>query len=181
MGFSVSWLAIQGKSKPDVLAELGLSDTNEVDEANESSVSGAELPDGWYILFFNDVVHPFVEPKALARLSEGCIAVACQVEEHVMASSAYAYQKGTELWSVTHESELGARHLIERGRFPEVYSDTKAELTEAQDVEDREDQDVDYIWDIPVTLAYEVVGYRHDKVALKSGQEPTFTALAVAQ
>jgi hypothetical protein len=180
MGFSISWLAIRGKNKVQILEYFGLVDTGETDEANESPISGAQLPEGWYIMFFNDLTHPFVEPNSLATVSADCVAVACQVEEHVMASSSYSFENGTEAWSVTHEFELGPRHLVERGHFPDLYSTVKPELTAAQDQGDRENEGVDYIWDIPVTLAYQVVGYRHDRVALKSGGEPYFTSLAFA-
>jgi|CXWL01.1.fsa_nt_gi hypothetical protein len=178
MGFSISWIAVRGKPKGEILTALALQDTGEPDVANESAASGAELPGGWYILFLNDVMHPFTEEHILAKLSRNCDAVTCQVEEHVMASAAFAYTDGVKVWDIRHESERGPRHLREGGMLPEPYQSIKRDLIAQQDKGDAEEEGVDYIWDIPVTLAFEAVGYRHDHVQLNSGEEPTFTRLA---
>jgi len=180
MGFTISWLAIQGKPKAAVLAALDLKDTDEPDEANQSPVSGAEVPGGWYMLFFNDVGHPFIDGGVLAGLSGDCTAVVCQAEEHVMASAAFSYANGSLVWKVAHENEQGPRHLAEKGKLPDSYRSIKTRLFAQQDQNDADQQDVDYIWDVPVTLAYELVGYRHDRVELKSGGEARFTRLVPA-
>jgi hypothetical protein len=44
MGFSISWLAFQGKSKDDVLSLMSMVDTGKLDDVNESPVSAALLP-----------------------------------------------------------------------------------------------------------------------------------------
>ncbi len=132
------------------------------------------------MLFLDELAHPFTEEDVLSKLSKECFAVVCQVEEHVMASAAFAYQNGKKVWDVTHESELGKRHLLESGQLPSEYLQVRDTLIKEQDVGDREAHGVDYIWDIPVTLAYEVVGFRHDDVYLKTGEEAQFIEL-VAQ
>ncbi len=71
-------------TKGEVLSRTQLIDTAEPDEANESPASGSELPAGWYVLFLNDVMHPYVSPERLQELSIGCTVLGCQVEEHVM-------------------------------------------------------------------------------------------------
>jgi hypothetical protein len=177
MGFSISWIAIQGKPKAVVLAELELRETGTPESFSEWPVGAAELPGGWYLLFLNDFVHPFTAETVLSSLSVDCYVVACQVEEHVMASSAFAYRSGIKVWDVTHESELGKRHLVANGQLPEQYSQVREGLLHEQDIGDQEDHGVDYVWDIPVTLAYEVVGFRHDNVYLESGGEPEFFEL----
>jgi hypothetical protein len=180
MGFSISWVAVQGKPKSAVLDELGLRETGGAEFVSDWPMGGAELPNGWYLLFLNDLLHPFTEETALSSLSKGCYAVTCQVEEHVMASAAFAYRDGKKVWDVTHESELGKRHLLEHGQLPTEYTQVRDRLLQEQDIGDREEHGVDYVWDVPVTLAYEVVGYRHDNVYLKSGGEARFVEL-VAQ
>ena len=79
MGFSISWIAFKGKSKDAVLALLDLTDSGEIDEANEAPTSGATLPNGWYVVFFAD--YDFVSPGRLAKFSVGCDLVACQIED----------------------------------------------------------------------------------------------------
>jgi hypothetical protein len=94
-----------------------------------------------------------------------------------MASAAYAYENGQKTWAVTHESEQGRRHLAEHGDLPEIYAGVRSQLLAEQDEMDANSEPVDCVWDIPVTLAYELCGYRHDNVYLKSGGESTFTVV----
>lgn len=177
MGFSISWIAVSGKPKADVLQCLSLVDTTESDEANESPVSGAQLPGGWYILFLNDIVHPYTREPQLQRLSSGCKLLVCQVEEHVMASAAIMYENSVNTWSVVHESEHGIYHLAKEGALPSFLEKIHAEMKASQDADGGADADVDYIFDVPVGLAAAICGYRHDRVALASGEEPKFTEL----
>jgi hypothetical protein len=177
MGFSISWIAINGKSKEQVLDQLGLVKTGISDEANESPISGAELPGGWYLLFMNDIAHAFTEESALRSLSASCTVLLCQVDEHVMASAALAYENGESVWNVLHEAERGGRHLAENGVMPSIYNDIRTKLLSDQDDMDAENEPVDCVWDIPVTLAYNICGYRHDNVYLKSGGTSSFTEI----
>jgi hypothetical protein len=94
-----------------------------------------------------------------------------------MASSAFAYRNGAKVWDVTHEADSGARHLVERGELPPNFHAVKERLMREQDLGDAEEHGVDYVWDIPVTVAYEVVGYRHDSMELKGGGQPEFYEL----
>ncbi len=181
MGFSISWIAVQGKSKAAVLTELGLRESGKREPVPDWPVAGSQLSDRWYLLFLNDVLHPYTEHTSLSSLSNGCILIACQVEEHVMASAVFAYQDGIQQWDVTHESEKSAHHLSEHGQLPFVYASVKESLLAKQKSGDAANEGVDYVWDIPVTLAYEVVGYRHDAVKLKNGGEPTFCELVAAR
>ncbi len=177
MGFSISWIAVSGKPKADILQSLSLADTAEPDDAHESPVSGAELPGGWYILFLNDMVHPFTAAAHLQRLSAGCKVLSCQVEEHVMASAACMYENGVQAWSVTHASENGAFDLAVEGAAPPSLEAIHAEMKAMQDEEGGDEADVDYIFDVPVSLAAAICGYRHDFAYLTSGEEPSFTEL----
>lgn len=177
MGFSISWIAVHSKPKAIVHAELGLGETGAKESVCDWPMAGVELPGGWYLLFLNDLLHPFTEEAVLSKLSQGCLTVTCQVDEHVMASAAFAYRNGVKRWDVTHESEQGPRHLVENGALPPEYTGVKERLLREQYLGDAEEHGVDYVWDIPVTLAYEVVGYRHDAVELKAGGEPTFCEL----
>jgi hypothetical protein len=177
MGFSISWIAVSGKAKADILKSLSLVDTTEPDEANESSISGAELPGGEYILFLNDLNHPYVQLPLVQRLSGGCKLLVCQVEEHVMVSEATMYENGARTWRVTHESERGIYDLQTEGMLPPSLNAIQAEMKECQDAAGGVNADVDYLFDVPVMLAASICGYRHDRVALASGEEPKFTVL----
>jgi hypothetical protein len=176
MGYSISWLAVRGLTKDEILARLHLGDTGEVDEANEAPVSGAELPTGWYALFLNDFTHPFLGPRALQNLSKGCAVVGCQVEEHVMVSASFYYIDGRHAWTLTHESEKGIKHLELHGATPGFLAELHAAGLKRQDEEGGEGAAVDYIFEVPLEAAERVCGYRHDRWKFDWGQ-PKFTEL----
>lgn len=93
-----------------------------------------------------------------------------------MVSSAFCYADGKEVWKVTHDSDIGLTHLEERGSLPSIYPQIKQQLLAEQETSGA-DEGVDYVFDVPVLLAYEVVGYRHDNVYVKSGEEALFNKL----
>lgn len=177
MGYSIAWIAVRGMTKDEVLARLSLADTGEPDEANASPVSGATLPGGGYLLFFNDMAHPATQAPNMARLSQGGEALGCQVEEHVMASASFLYRDGVKLWDVTHLAEEGVYHLAVDGAPPPLLDTIHTEMKAAQDEQGGADADVDWLFEVPVMLATALSGFRHDEEALLSGETPAFTEL----
>ena len=181
MGFSISWLAFRNKKQADILSIIGLADTGEQDEANESPVSGSFLPGDWYIIFVNKFAPPLVQPKALSALSGDCQIVGCQVEEHVMACAAFYYDHGRQVWRVTHESEKGIFNLAEEGILPETFTTVRLDHERKQKEQDgigAGKMRVDFIFEIPIVMAFELCRYRHDRARFDWGQ-PAFTRLAI--
>jgi len=174
MGFSISWMAFNGKSKLEVLANLRLADTGESDTYYESMLCGAEIPGGWYLIHMNDCMHPFIDDAALEIYSQGCTLLGCQVEEHVMASASFEWKDGHQVWAVVHESEQGIYDLRVTGEPPTQTSALCAEATRAQDEEGGEEAGVDMIFDAPIDLAEMVCGFRHDKSIDPECKEPPF-------
>lgn len=174
MGFSIAWIAFHGLTKAEVLSHVDLVDTQERDEANESPISGSELPGGWYVLFLSDVAHPYLSAESLQRLSKGCTVLGCQVEEHVMVSASFLYENGARIWHILHESEKGVYNLEIEGAPPGSFS--IAEFRQKQHEAGGESADVDYIFDAPVELAQAICGFRHDRWKFDWGQ-PVFTRL----
>jgi hypothetical protein len=174
VGFSIAWIAIKGRSRAEVLAAAQLRDTGEADRANDTPVSGASFPDGWYVLFFNDLLHPSVSAEALTALSMGCTVVGCQVEEHVMLSAGFLYRDGAQIWRVSHDADLGTYHLELEGTPPEGFSTDK--YRQDQDAEGGKDADVDVFFDAPLDAAQGICGYRHDCAQFDWG-DPAFTRL----
>lgn len=177
MGYSISWIAFYGLSKSEVLSRTHLIDTAEPDEANESPISGSELPARWYVLFLNEFMHPYVSPESLRELSVGCTVVGCQVEEHVMSSGSFLYQNGTCIWNVVHAAAKGLYDLQIDGNPPESFA--ASEFRQAQDEAGGQMAGVDHMFDAPVELARRICGYRHDLWKFDWGQ-PLFTKLANA-
>lgn len=176
MGFSISWLAVEGLTKAAVLQRLSLRDTGEVDHGNDSPFSIAEIPTGWVIVFSNDVM--YAGPQRLAVLSAGCRVVGCQIEEHCMAIAAYLYDHGVQVWAVEHVSEKGIRDLAVSGNPPNEFESIRDRLFREQEREEAENGagllSTDFIFDIPVETATLVCGYRHDRWKFDWG-EPVYT------
>jgi hypothetical protein len=176
MGSSISWIAFKSEYKQEVFRILALSDTGEPDETNEKPISGANFPYDWYVLFLNNFTHPFVSAKILSTASKASVILGCQIEEHVMFSTAFLYENGVRKWGVTHASEKGIYNIEIDGNPPEFFTTLQAQTIAAQDAEDGKKAEVDLIFDIPLALAERVCGFRHDKGNFEWG-EPKFTHL----
>lgn len=175
MGFKISWIGFQGTTKHQTLQKAGLRDTGEIDEANEAPFSGAEIPGGWFILFSNDF--GFASPERVASLSEDCLTVACQVHEGIMASGSCAFERGTKLWQMEHDSQNRSNDLSVIGSPPAIFQSIQDRLRQLQAQQDNSQPlRVDHIFDIPIETAESVCGYRHDRWRFEWGQ-PKFTRL----
>jgi hypothetical protein len=163
MGFAISWLAVSGKAPEQVLKELRLNRTGENEEIPESPISAAQLPNNWFLVFINEFGSPIVSANSLASLSANCKVVSCQIEEHVMFSSATLYSNGAESWRVVHDAQEGMFNLSTSGQLPSEFSGIYSSLKNKQEGVGGEEADVDYIHDVPVTLAQAVTSFRHDE------------------
>jgi hypothetical protein len=176
MGFAISWLAVKGKSKDQILAETELRDTGEADDWNKSPESGAALPEGWYVLFLRNYSHSLVKPKSLAKLSAGCQVIACQIEEHVMASSAVMYADGQRAWQVQHEGDVEIENLAAEGALPVNFAAIRDRLIKQQKDEGGDPPDVDFYFEVPLELALAICRFKHDEAEFDWGK-PQFTKL----
>ncbi len=172
MGISASWIGIKGRSKPDVLAELDLTDTGNLDPEMQARFCCAERPEGWLIVFSDDF--EFASPRTIADLSQGGLAIGSVMEEHVMFSGLRAYGDGQSLWSVTHDPEEGLRSLSVTGTPPEVLASIRDDAVRQQEEAGGEGANVDFLFDVPMDLAKALTGFRHDE---DNSNSPTFTVL----
>ena len=163
MGFAISWLAVSGKAPEQVLKELRLNRTGENEEIPESPISAAQLPNNWFLVFINEFDSPIVSANSLASLSTNCKVVSCQIEEHVMFSSATLYSNGTESWRVAHDAQEGMFNLSSSGQLPSEFAGIYTSLKNKQEEAGGAEANVNYIHDVPVTLAQVVTSFRHDE------------------
>ena len=178
MGFSISWFGFEGKRKARVLASFGLRDLGTIDAANGALFSVAELPTGWTILFVNDYEFGG-DAGVLAEVSAHSHVIACQAEEHVMASAAHGYRRGRREWEVVHDSSHGRDDLAVTGRPPAQLVEIRQRLAARNEKQDPDAWPrVDYLFDVPVELAASETGYRHDRYRFDWG-EPQFAAAAI--
>jgi len=172
MSFSLVWFAVQGVERDAFLERAGFEDTGEIDEYFEEEHSGGELEGGWYVVVSNDM--NLFEPAKLAKWSAGGRMVACVVHEGAMNSLATEWKDGRQVWSVSHDGSEGGDQLDVEGALPEVFEEIRQEAMAVAGEGDAEG--VNFVFDIPLDLAAEITGFRHDEMGFDD-DIPPFTAL----
>jgi hypothetical protein len=161
MGFAITWCAVREEAADQLLAHLGLSATGETQEYPEAKFSTARLKTGWRLIWSNTYDCP-VLTKKLPTFSGGNEIVLCQIEEHVMASSAELWVGGERKWWVSHEGEDGPKGLETEGKLPQCFASIRENMEGTQLAEGGDEADVDYIFEIPLEVARALVGFKHD-------------------
>lgn len=164
MGYSLAWVGIRGISQEDAIARLALRRTGGTAEYAESPISSRSLPQGWTLVVARGCDHPIIKSSTLAKLSIDGEAVACSIEEHVMFSSCELWTNRTRQWRVEHDAQRAIDDLATLGTLPEDFASTKAEFAEQQAAEGGEMADVDLHFEVPLSLAKNRVGFKHDEV-----------------
>lgn len=163
MGYSLAWLAAQGKPRESLLAELDLRPTGRSGEYPDDPMVGAPLAGGWYLLVARGCDHRMIADQALKRVSRSCRVVACSIEEHVMWSSATLWENGERVWSVSHQGDEDLHELTVEGALPDSFAGIRDDLLAKQAAEGGNDASVDYVFNIPLDLARSLTGFAHDE------------------
>lgn len=156
MGFRISLLAAKA-DKAAVLSQLGLTDTGQIDEANEAPLSAAQLANGWTIVWANDC--DWADAGRLDGMTPRPAIATLMAHEGVMAAD-LRVDDGADRWSVSYgvdeEGELA-------GNWPAAFAPIVAEA-QARERED-ESGEVDHLFDIPVAIMEAITGHRYDAVS----------------
>jgi hypothetical protein len=162
VGFALSWLTVRDQAIDHVCEMLDIQQTMEREEAPESAFTGIRLPTGWYSIIANRHVPRWFQDTWFRKLSQSTTVIAASVEEHVMYSSAEQWDAGRVVWTITHNSDEGRRHLEITGDLPEVFESIRERQFARQAADDAEDVRVDHIFDIPVDVVEALTGFRYD-------------------
>jgi hypothetical protein len=159
VGTSTSWISVAGPSLDELAEELGVVRTAQAPSQRGSAFEAATLEDGW-VLFLEKLKRNGVVagPQVLEQLSRRWRVVGCDEESHVMYSASSEWRDGREVWALVHAAENGIEHLEVRGSPPENWMLVRDEHLEQQ--ERAGDENVDYVYEIPLVVAQRVVGYR---------------------
>jgi hypothetical protein len=160
VGYSLSWIAVKQSSPEQIHSALGVRPTGKREDFPESPITGAELPNGSYLVVFD---REELNDRTLAKYSSSCELIHCFVEEHVMYSTVAAWKGGICVWSATHDAQEGILYLHLEGPVPPSATAIRERLMKEQQKNGGANSDVDYIFDIPVELAKELTGFRHDE------------------
>jgi hypothetical protein len=170
MSFSLAWFAVHGLDRDEFLELAGYEDTGEPDEYFEAEHSGGELSGGWYVLVSAELDQ--FNPEVLADMSAGARLVAAVVHEGSMTSVATEWRDGRQVWAATHDGSEGGDTLEIEGEMP---GSLERLLQEAKAAEAAE-PGLDHVFDVPLKLAEEITGFRHDVMGFDPDAAP-FTAL----
>ena len=159
MGFSHSWIAVQGLTRERALEVLGM----EISPARRPNLfmDGVALIDwpDWLLVISDKDNDAFEGP--LSKLAAFGPAVACTINERVMYSEARGYETGEQLWSVVHDpnGDESLYSLQITGSPPNQLESIARDAKAEQDKEGGEESDVDFIFDVPPRLAEAICGF----------------------
>lgn len=159
MGISLAWVAVESLPVDEAFRRLLLARTGEPCEFQRVAASSHPLPDNWHLVAAMGCDHRVVRPESMATLSAGCRAVACSVEEHVNFASTELWSDGQRTWHVQHEGDQDVENMSYAGSPPPRFF----ELLSTVESGDSENLEGHFHMDIPLLLAKEITGFRHDE------------------
>jgi hypothetical protein len=159
MGISLSWVAVKALPAEEALLRLSLTRTAKDCTYPFKGVASHALPNGWLLIAAGRCDHRIASAASMAALSTGCRAVACAIEEHVNFASTELWHDGARVWHVQHQGDEDSENISHQGEVPQRFHDLLATV-EPQDSENLEGH---FHMDIPLILAKEIAGFRHDE------------------
>jgi hypothetical protein len=164
MGYSLSWLAVQGKAIEIIHQQLGLTGTGDFCDYGYAPVVGRQLQSGWYLMVAKGCDHKLISDVVVQQISSNSSVIACSIEEHVMFSSATKWHDGQRKWHIQHRGgDNGPTDLSFEGVPPLLFSELREHYGSIQEAEGGDKAEVDWIFEIPLELAKSHVGFKHDE------------------
>lgn len=154
---SIGWMGVWGKEPAQVIRELGYVEAGRAEDwSSRGEVTAAQWPTGWFLVF------DWFDDKTAVALSAGCQAVLFRGSETSMSIDIVLYADGREVWRVEHDSVRDPDHMDHRGELPPEFPGILASLREQHERAAAEEEEVDYLFNVPVELGALVTGFRHD-------------------
>lgn len=167
MGISLAWVAVKGLETDTILARLDLAPTGRNCDLLETGISAHPLPGGAQMVAALDCAHRIIEADSMARLSAGCEALACSVEEHVSWSMCELWRDGRRIWQVHFAGSEDPAEFGHEGELPPRFHELLANVTP----EESDSLEGYFLMDIPLILAKEFSGFHYAET------DPAFDAL----
>lgn len=162
MGLNLSWVAVEGSSRADILDWLGFEEAGEVSSEIGAEFTCSTLPTGWVVVVANE--HDFALDDALRMVSSsGSMSLGGQILESENFNEVRAYRAGRLNWAVAYEPERDRNGVRIEGspppELPEILSRRDAEALLAVG------QPSGHLFDAPSDLAAVICGYRAGQTA----------------
>ena len=160
---SQTWLAVKGKAADVVCGDLALRAGMAVTRPRRFALEGAASDAGWYLIVADKWNHRLIQEPVLTKLSTGCEVLTCTVDEGNLSSRATGWRDGRRLWSVTYEGEEPPGEVLAEGDLPLTFALISRDLTNLSNTEDAGDLPLEPLFEIPIEIVHNAVGYRSDK------------------
>ncbi|RVD57068.1 hypothetical protein EN828_07025 [Mesorhizobium sp. M2D.F.Ca.ET.185.01.1.1] len=160
MGFSISWFGFRGYEIKDAAALFG-RDVGDSSEDFDAPISAYLSNKNWAIIILDYCSFPNPPDSYLSVFSQGREMVVVHVEEHQMFARAEFWSNGKNIWRVWHSGDKNIRDFHTTGDPPASFESLRQQAFSKQDKE----SNVDHVFDIPLDLAAELTGFRHDEGA----------------
>jgi hypothetical protein len=159
MGISLSWVAVEALSVDETLSRLSLAKAARTCNYPFKGVASHALPNEWFLVVAGSCDHRVANSASMSALSKGCRAITCAIEEHVNFASTELWQDGIRIWQVQHQGDEDSENISAEGQLPQRFKELLATVETA----DSENPDGHFHMDIPLILAKEFAGFRHDE------------------
>lgn len=178
MGYHIAYAAFKTNDVTAVLSSLKLKDTGEVDEYNETPMSGAMLPNGWYVVWSNDLQWGWLQEGLFIKLSASYEILVSIVEETTMTFMASGFSSGKKNWTIFHDGQQRVDHIEIEGDLPAAFNEIYKRNAALQKAEDQNEQySTDYYASIPPEVVASICAFQYD---LARDDNVKFTALEPA-
>ena len=164
MGFSISWLGFRGYQVKEAAALFG-GEVGGSSEDFDSPINAYLSEKNWAIIILGYCSFPNPPDSYLSVFSQGREMVVVHIEDHVMFARAEFWRDGKIIWRAWHSGDKNVRDLHTTGDLPASFETIRQQAFSKQDKEDAERPEVDFVFDIPLDLAAELTGFRHDEGA----------------
>lgn len=156
MGCTIALIVVRGKEKAKIHSEFQIDPTGELREDPDFGLFGAELPDGWYMIYVGDCQWPTTD--VLKELSLNAELLYSEFEEHCNWSMATVWKDGCQIWSVCHNGGgKGDADLEITGCFPPEFGSIVSELQTKR----RELHDCDYLFSVAEEITQKMTGFNY--------------------
>jgi hypothetical protein len=160
---SRTWLAVRGKAADAVCRDLELRPGMAVSRPRRFALEGAASDAGWYLIVADGWDHRLIQEPVLTKLSAGCEVLTCSVDEGNVSSRATGWQDRRSVWSVSYEGEDMPGEVRTQGNLPLIFELISRDLTIKSKAADAGDLPLDPLFEIPIELVHNAVGYRPDQ------------------
>ena len=154
MGAALSYVAIKDRPDSALLKSLNISELSSGTDLHQlygaKALNGCDFESGWFVITNYGNPQVLLSPKMLQQLSAKSRLVTCDVEEHVMCSSATGWIDGEQVWSVVYDSQVDDEEIVVTGKLPTGFNEMAAALRKEQS-----------FFEIPTELVHNICGFEY--------------------